>query len=200
SKMQASVRLSPEGWPSATPAGFFIEEEEGDLFCLLEMLHRLQDAASLDSLPRIVCLGNGALLPIIREKDKIDTEVMSGQMEEIMDAYPNLRLWLEPGRHLVSHACILLSRAEHVNTQTVAQDRLGGPLHGFYNLSRPEERVQRNHCGEHKKGLVGILSGAEAEDILAVTNMGGCRLQMIGSHAPVEEHYLKARRICRVKL
>jgi diaminopimelate decarboxylase len=185
---------------SATLDGIYLEVEGRDFVSLKDILPCLRELVSVVPKPLIVCLGDGMGLPMDTQKDSLSPAILAQQIEELMDAYSGLRIWVEPGRHLVSHAGILLTKTTETEDQNLPLDLVDGSYHAVYHLARPHEGAQVLPFEVAKKGLGGILSGVERDDILVVTNVGGLGLQAGWNREALQTHYLKARRICQVRL
>lgn len=201
---KALLRVSVKGAaffsPSLEPAltaklsGVYLEPEGAERLPLKDMLPGLCELTSL--VPTILCLGDGLGLPIDGETDRIDTATLAEQVEALMEVCAGPGLWVEPGRHLVSHAAILLARA--TDRENMERCLAHGACHSLYNLGRPDAR--RLSPGGAKQRLEDIPAGAEKDDLLVVTNVGGLPMEADPSLAALPRHYLKARRICQVPL
>jgi len=183
---------------SANLAGIYVGAEGTDFLNLKDMLPKLHELASLFPKPLTVCLGDGVGLPIDTETDSIITKRLEEQMEEIMEVYPALKLWVEPGRHLVSRAGILLTKLTGPDEQSIPLDLVDGSYHAVYNLARPKERAQAVPFEKSEKSLGDIFHGVKNDDVLVITNVGGYGRKAGWNSLPT--HYLKARRICQVRL
>ena len=129
--------------------------------------------------------------------------------------HPEARFWLDPGFLAVSEAGALLIKAQtllqHKEGFCIGTDSgkeiiiaSGGkdPQQDVINLSSFDRRV-----GEHDdETVIGVSRHApsfEAGDILLITNMGATQMHSTvrtGLLKFVTEHYLRARRICQVKI
>ncbi len=167
-------------------------------------------------------LGNGMGVSVDHEAGIIDIPVTGGQLEGLKDMYPELKLWLEPGRHIVSHAGVLLVRVietrEYENIHYVRinmemspsiKDDLHGIHHKIVDLSRIDEEIpvlSRINGQEKTPGdTIGYVRGpapVKKGDILLFTNMGACgpERRFDSEERSLGEHYLAARRICQVKI
>lgn len=172
---------------AAKLSGVFLEPEGSDFVHLKDLLPGLSELIS--QVPPILCLGDGLGLPIDRETDRIHTATLAEQVEEVMEVCAGPRLWVEPGRHLVSHAGILLARATDLEGQNLDLCRMHGARPCLHNLSRPD-------AGDGRLSL----QGTKKDDILVVTNVGALPTEADQNLAALPRHYLKARRICRVRL
>jgi hypothetical protein len=139
-------------------------------------------------------------LPIDSKKDRINTADLAENVEALMEAFPGLTLWVEPGRYLVSHAGVLLTSVADVEAQNRVLEEFRGPHHAVYVLTRSDEGAQVALREVVNEDLKGSLSEMERDDILVVTNAGGLNLRAAWNHDALQTHYLKARRICQVRL
>jgi len=203
-------------------AGMYLEVQGSqtaslDLTCLIPALH--EQAGFLPD-RHVLCLGGGTGLPIHPEKDTIMTPILSVCLEDIMERHAGLRIWVEPGRHLISHAGILLAKVtvseENGRTKGGRLDldgrRLmalcfaGGALPAVYKLTGPDQRHQvpvPGTMGDDSLDIArfpGPLSFSGKSDILVITNQGSTGADAEGPFGSVAKHFLKARRICQVKL
>jgi len=200
--LRVSVKRAAFSSPSLEPAltaklrGVYLEPEGAERLPLKDMLPGLCELTSL--FPPILCLGDGLGLPIDSETDRIDTATLAEQVEALMEVCAGPRLWMEPGRHLVSHAAILLARATDRVGENLERCLAHGACHSLYNLGRPD--AGGLSPGGEKKRREDIPAGAEKDDLLVVTNVGGLPMEADPSLAALPGHYLKARRICQVPL
>jgi diaminopimelate decarboxylase/aspartate kinase len=142
----------------------------------------------------------------------IDRAATAMVVEALQARYPEGVIWLDPGFSMVSEAGGLLVRASKTRPHKggfVVETASGkervvplggeGPRHHVVNLSRLENK------GPGSASMKGPREGLSFQegDILLLTNMGdservlpgGARLRDVFS-----EHYLRARRICQVKI
>ena len=166
-----------------------------------------------------LCLGGGIGLPIHPERDSIMIPTLSDQLDDIVEHYAGLRIWVEPGRHLISHAGILLVRGTNsrgndgknggrLNLLKKLMGRCAaeGILSAMYTLTgpdlEPQSLIRGATGGDSPEGLwkPGFLSSTQEEDIFLITNQGGACAHAEGVLGSVAKHVLKARRICQVKL
>jgi len=168
-------------------------------------------------------LGNGMGVSVNREKDMMDIPVTGECLNALKDACPQFALWFEPGRHMVSHAGVLLARVTetgeaeetsfvriNMDMETPMHGGLHGTRHEIVNLSKLDEEaaVVVPITGQDRGPVntVGYLKGPasiEKGNILLFTNMGahGPGRDFSGKRRnSVSEHYLVARRICPVKI
>jgi diaminopimelate decarboxylase/aspartate kinase len=80
-------------------------------------------------------LGGGLGVPSHPGEAELDLAALDAGLNEVREAYPQYRLWLEPGRWLVADAGVLLARATQVKRKG-ALDYLGCDA-GMHALIRP---------------------------------------------------------------
>jgi diaminopimelate decarboxylase/aspartate kinase len=80
-------------------------------------------------------LGGGIGVPEKSGDKPIDLSVVDATLAEIKQAYPQYRLWLEPGRYIVSRAGVLLTRV--TQTKGKGEMRFIGVGTGMNSLIRP---------------------------------------------------------------
>jgi diaminopimelate decarboxylase/aspartate kinase len=80
-------------------------------------------------------LGGGLGVPSHPGETELDLDALDARLHEVRQAYPQYRLWLEPGRWLVADAGVLLSRATQVKRKG-ALNYLGCDA-GMHALIRP---------------------------------------------------------------
>ncbi|MGN6729893.1 MAG: bifunctional aspartate kinase/diaminopimelate decarboxylase [Rhodanobacteraceae bacterium] len=80
-------------------------------------------------------LGGGLGVPSHPGEAELDLDALDARLNEVRQAYPQYRLWLEPGRWLVADAGVLLSRATQVKRKG-ALNYLGCDA-GMHALIRP---------------------------------------------------------------
>ena len=101
---------------------------------------------------RILNLGGGIGVPERPGQHPLDLQAVDRALCEFKEAHPDLELWLEPGRFLVSEAGVLLARVtqrkdkpnmRYVGVETgmnsLIRPALYGAYHGIVNLSRIDE-------------------------------------------------------------
>jgi diaminopimelate decarboxylase/aspartate kinase len=169
-------------------------------------------------------LGSGMHVRVNREQDVMDIPGTGEFLEALNDACPQWALWLEPGRHMVSHAGVLLARVTetgegaeetdfvriYTDTEILLPGGLPGTRHEVVNLSKSNEEAAVIVPFTAKEGSPGKPAGylqgpacTEKGDILLITNTGayGPGRDFIGKQRnSVSEYYLAARRMCPVKI
>jgi bifunctional diaminopimelate decarboxylase / aspartate kinase len=186
---------------------------------LIRLIPALYEQAGFVPDRHILCLAGGIGLPVHPEKDTIMAQILSDCLDDIMERYAGLRIWVEPGRHLISHAAILLvgvtdsGRKGRKNGVPLSLDaRLAGRCFGeqalpkVFSLTRPDQEPQM---------LPAIIMGDESlatlrhldpppfsakVDVLVITNQGCIGPHAEGPLGSVAKRFLKARRICQVKI
>ncbi len=112
---------------------------------LTEVLERFPDVHTLD-------LGGGLGIVERPGQRALDVDEVEASLERFKQAWPQLRLWLEPGRFLVARAGVLLSRVTQIKHKgdrtfvgvetgmnTLIRPALYGSYHPIVNLSRLDE-------------------------------------------------------------
>ena len=107
--------LDPENWRSVA----------GKLVLIAE---RFPDVTTID-------LGGGLGVPEKPGDESFDLDRLDQTLAEIQEAYPQFKLWLEPGRFLVAHAGVLLTRC--TQTKGKGEMRYIGVGTGMNSLIRP---------------------------------------------------------------
>ncbi len=152
----------------------------------------LLSAAEEFSSIRILNLGGGLGVPEKPGQLSLDMELLNESLDDIRSRNPELELWLEPGRYLVSEAGVLLSRVtqlkgkgevQYVGISTgmnsLIRPALYGAYHEIVNLSRlgePAEKVV-NIVGPicetgDRLGSDRLLPPCEEGDVLLLANAG----------------------------
>ena len=105
----ATLEQSISALPSRA-AGIYLEVQGSQLppADLTHLIPALHERAGFLPDRHILCLGRGTGLPIHPEKDTILTPILSDRLDDVVERWSGLRIWVEPGRHLISHAGILL--------------------------------------------------------------------------------------------
>src|SRR6185437_7896676 len=99
-------------------------------------------------------LGGGLGVPSHPGEAELDLSALDAGLSEVRHAYPQYRLWLEPGRYLVAEAGVLLARATQVKRKgtlnylgcdagmhTLIRPALYDAWHEIVNLSRLDEKT-----------------------------------------------------------
>jgi diaminopimelate decarboxylase/aspartate kinase len=145
----------------------------------------------------------------------IDIAATAETAEALQWRHPEAKFWLDPGSLIVSDAGALLIKA-----QTIVHQEEGfcigtdsgkkiiiacggkGPHHEVVNLTRLGRSVGEDG-DEIVMGVSSPIWSFEAGDILLITNMGAAERHSsakTGLPELITEHYLRARRICQVKI
>ncbi|MCK9489634.1 MAG: bifunctional aspartate kinase/diaminopimelate decarboxylase [Xanthomonadales bacterium] len=111
----------------------------------------VQLASLAEGLPHVrqLNLGGGLAVPYLPGEPALDLAAVGEHLTQLRQAYPDLELWLEPGRFLVAEAGVLLTRVnqvKHKGTQiligcdagmhTLLRPALYEAWHGIVNLDR----------------------------------------------------------------
>ena len=152
-----------------------------------------------------------------------DFTATKDNLEAVKDMYPKVGFWLIPGDRIVSHAGVLLTKVTetyqiegndyvriNAGMELLVRSALYGPRHEIVNFSKPGEKETRlTHIigieGKPDNTLCCVkrLAPVEKGDILLITNTGACGSdQGLGLQALEAEHqhYLRARKMCSVKI
>jgi diaminopimelate decarboxylase/aspartate kinase len=132
------------------------------------------DLASLaESFSRIesIDIGGGLGVPARPDEAPLDLEKLGDALGEVHRAYPQFKLWLEPGRYLVADAGVLLARV--TQTKRKGRVRYVGIDAGMNSLIRPalyeawHEIVNLTRLDEEARELVQIVGPiCESGDVL----------------------------------
>lgn len=95
---------------------------------LVQIADRFPSVTTID-------LGGGLGVPEKPGDTPIDPQAVDATLAEIKDAYPQYKLWLEPGRYLVARAGVLLTRV--TQTKGKGEMRFIGVGTGMNSLIRP---------------------------------------------------------------
>ena len=101
---------------------------------------------------KTIDLGGGLGVPEKPGDKEFDLERLDGTLAEIREAYPQFKLWLEPGRFLVARAGVLLTRCTQTKGKgemryigvgtgmnSLIRPALYGSYHEIVNLTRADE-------------------------------------------------------------
>jgi len=140
----------------------------------------------------VLDLGGGLGVPDRPGDAPLDLAALDGRLAEVRQAYPEYRLWLEPGRYLVARAGVLLTRVTQtkgkgrmryvgVNTgmNSLIRPALYGAWHEIANLTRADEpatdpvTVVGPICETGDKlGSDRMLPPCRENDVIAIANTG----------------------------
>jgi bifunctional diaminopimelate decarboxylase / aspartate kinase len=181
---QAGVRIV--GLHAHSGSGVFdVGNWESTARTLAELAQRLEDVRVLD-------VGGGLGVPERPEQTGVDLAKLDAALGAVRSAYPQLELWLEPGRYIVAAAGVLLARVTQVKTKgdlkyvgiatgmnSLIRPALYGAYHEIVNLSRTETETTElvNVVGPicESADILGhdrLLAPAREGDILAFANVG----------------------------
>ncbi len=124
--------LDPENWRAVAAE-------------LVQIAERFPSVTAID-------LGGGLGVPEKPGDKAFDLERLDQTLGEIRNAYPQYKLWLEPGRYLVARAGVLLTRVTQIKGKgdmqyvgvgtgmnSLIRPALYGSYHEIVNLSRADE-------------------------------------------------------------
>jgi len=120
---------------------------------------------------RIVDVGGGLGVPERTDQPGVDLAKLDAALAGVKAAYPDIELWMEPGRYFVANAGVLVARVTQLKAKagtryvgvatgmnSLIRPALYGSYHEIVNLSRPEE------AGTELVNIVGPI--CESGDIL----------------------------------
>ena len=150
----------------------------------------------------VIDLGGGLGVPEKTGDPQFDLEALDDTLGEIKKAYPKYRLWLEPGRYLVSQAGVLLSRVTQTKGKgdmryigigtgmnALIRPALYGAYHEIVNLSRVHDAATESvtvvgpicETGD-KLGSDRLLPPSEENDVILIANAGAYGRVMSSSY------------------
>ncbi len=119
----------------------------------------------------VLDLGGGLGVPSRPDDEALDLAALGSALAEVKQAYPQFRLWMEPGRYLVAEAGVLLARVTQLKRK--GDVRYVGIDAGMNSLIRPalyeawHEIVNLSRLGEPATQLVQVVGPiCETGDIL----------------------------------
>ncbi|MDP8223140.1 MAG: bifunctional aspartate kinase/diaminopimelate decarboxylase [Candidatus Lernaella stagnicola] len=121
-------------------------------------------ASLLDRLPDVKALDLGGGFGVVEKpgQSPLDLVVVDAGLAEAKAAFPNVEIWIEPGRYLTAPAGVLLARVTQVKTKddfhyvgidtgmnTLIRPALYGAYHEIVNLSKwgSKKRISANIVG-----------------------------------------------------
>jgi diaminopimelate decarboxylase/aspartate kinase len=150
----------------------------------------------------VIDLGGGLGVPEKTGDAQFDLEALDETLAAIKKAYPKYRLWLEPGRYLVSQAGVLLSRVTQTKGKgdmryigigtgmnALIRPALYGAYHEIVNLSRVHDAATESvtvvgpicETGD-KLGSDRLLPPSEENDVILIANAGAYGRVMSSSY------------------
>ncbi|MCH8336250.1 MAG: bifunctional aspartate kinase/diaminopimelate decarboxylase [Proteobacteria bacterium] len=140
----------------------------------------------------VIDLGGGLGVPEKTGDPAFDLEALDETLGAIRKAYPQYRLWLEPGRYLVAQAGVLLSRVTQTKGKgdmryigigtgmnALIRPALYGAYHEIVNLSRVHDAATESvtvvgpicETGD-KLGSDRLLPPSQENDVILIANAG----------------------------
>ena len=140
----------------------------------------------------VIDLGGGLGIPEKPGDRPFDLERMNETLGEIKAAYPQYRLWIEPGRYLVARAGVLLTRVTQVKGKgdmvyvgvgigmnTLIRPALYGAYHEIVNLTKSDQAPSQTvtivgpicETGD-RLGTDRLLPPCEEGDVILIANAG----------------------------
>jgi diaminopimelate decarboxylase/aspartate kinase len=174
---------------------------------LAELAVRFPDVTILD-------LGGGLGVPEANQAPGLDLEALRSGLAEFRAAYPRYTVWLEPGRHLVARAGVLLATVTQIKDKggvryvgvdtgmnSLIRPALYGAHHEIVNLSRLEAAAGISVSVVGPICETGDVLGAERMlpeatregDVLLIANAGAYGYAMASRYnlrEPAAEHWL----------
>ena len=141
---------------------------------------------------KTIDLGGGLGVPEKPGDKPIDLTQVDATLAEIKDAYPQYRLWLEPGRFIVSRAGVLLTRVTQTKGKgemryigvgtgmnSLIRPALYGAYHEIVNLTRADQPPSETvtivgpicETGD-RLGSDRLLPPTEEGDVILIANAG----------------------------
>ena len=150
----------------------------------------------------VIDLGGGLGVPEKTGDPQFDLGALDKTLAAVKKAYPRYRLWLEPGRYLVSQAGVLLSRVTQTKGKgdmryigigtgmnALIRPALYGAYHEIVNLSRVHDAATESvtvvgpicETGD-KLGSDRLLPPTEENDVILIANAGAYGRVMSSSY------------------
>ena len=171
----------------------------------------------------ILCMGRGMGLILNQDKGVLDIPATWHSLTGIDDICPDYQLWIEPGNPVISHAGVLLTRVMEsklkgeiccvlINDgmEILAGSVCYGSHHEIVNLSGSDEDqgksihiIGSDPNYDNTICCIKKISPVKKGDILLISNAGAYSpdtLLKSRLRDPDSEQYLRARRMCQVKL
>lgn len=141
---------------------------------------------------KTIDLGGGLGVPEKPGDKPIDLAAVDATLAEIKDAYPQYRLWLEPGRYVVARAGVLLTRVTQTKGKgemryigvgtgmnSLIRPALYGAYHEIVNLTRADQPPSETvtivgpicETGD-RLGSDRLLPPTEEGDVILIANAG----------------------------
>jgi diaminopimelate decarboxylase/aspartate kinase len=140
----------------------------------------------------VIDLGGGLGVPEKPGDRPIDLAAVDATLAEIRETYPQYRLWLEPGRYIVSRAGVLLTHVTQTKGKgemryigvgtgmnSLIRPALYGAYHEIVNLTRAEQAPSETvtvvgpicETGD-RLGSDRLLPPTEEGDVILIANAG----------------------------
>jgi bifunctional diaminopimelate decarboxylase / aspartate kinase len=176
-------------------------------------------ASLAEDLPEVKTLNLGGGLGVVEKPGQIalDMEKVDQNLQGVRDAFPHLKLWLEPGRFLVAQAGVLLASVTQLKQKqnysyvgvdtgmnSLIRPALYGSYHHIINLSATEGRkkLRVNVVGPicESGDVLGHdrrIASPETGDVLLIATVGAYGHAMSSNYnmrPPAQEILLPARK------
>lgn len=173
---------------------------------LTDLLERFKDVVSID-------LGGGLGIVEKPGQKALDLALFNESLLHVKEAFPQLQLWLEPGRYLVAAAGVLLAKTTQIKTKnkttfvgletgmnSLIRPALYGSYHEIVNLTRLHEpnRLTAHVVGPicesgDTLGYSRLLPETVEGDVFLIANAGAyghCMSSHYNMREPATEYYL----------
>ena len=158
----------------------------------LEVAEKLLQVTQLLGTIRYVDLGGGIGVPEKPGDDAFPLEELDDLLGKVKMAYPDIELWLEPGRYLVAQAGVLLAQVTqtkgkgdmryvgiNAGMNTLIRPALYGAYHEIVNLTRVDSpatdlvTIVGPICETADRlGSDRLLPPSEEDDVILIANVG----------------------------
>jgi bifunctional diaminopimelate decarboxylase / aspartate kinase len=164
---------------------------------------------------QILNLGGGLGVPENSGQKSLDLQAVDASLSSTKAAFPNIKIWLEPGRFLVAEAGVLLARVTQVKQKSdvvfigvetgmnsLIRPALYGSYHEIVNLSRLDQppAISAHITGPICEsgdilGYSRILPETREGDVILIANTGAYGRVMSSSYnmrEPAREYFLRS--------
>lgn len=161
----------------------------------------------------IINIGGGLGIPEKPGQKALDLSILDNQLAEIQKNYPNVQMWLEPGRFLVAQAGILLAKVTQTKKKgeitfiginagmnSLIRPSLYGSYHEIVNLTRIDEKksITAHVVGPicesgDTLGFSRSMPVTQEGDVILIANAGAYGHVMASNYnlrRPAEEYFL----------
>lgn len=162
----------------------------------------------------VINVGGGLGIPERPGQQPLDLSVFNDSLKTIKSEYPNLQLWMEPGRYLVAQAGVILAQVTQIKDKgdlhfvgintgmnSLIRPALYGSYHEIVNLTRLDEAssIQANIVGPicesgDTLGYSRCLPRCQEGDVILIANSGAYGYTMASHYnlrLPASEYYME---------